>query len=286
MESKANYTLVGIAVVMMLFGLLTAALWLSEGFNRKSYKYYTVNMQEAVSGLSEGALVKYNGVKVGFVSEIALDKINPQLVQLVLKIEEGTPITVCTVATLIAQGITGTTYLGLSVTSSNPTPLRAKPGERYPVILYQASFLNQMEKTLTDLSQSMRRFMSKENAQNFKSILQNLEGVSKIFATNDKALSDTLKQMPKVTADLSESIARFTEMSHDVSIAGKQMNTTMQSGKDAIDQISQQALPPAVSLLHRLDAIAANIEQLSAELRRNPAVLVRSSLPPKKGPGE
>ena len=119
MESKTNYTAVGIAVVLMLFGLISVALWLSEGFNRKTYHNYLVFMQEAVSGLSEGSLVKYNGVKVGLVKSIILDK-NPRLVELILEIEEGTPITVDTVANLIAQGITGTTYLGLSVTSATP----------------------------------------------------------------------------------------------------------------------------------------------------------------------
>ena len=285
MESKTNYTAVGIAVVLMLFGLISVAFWLSEGFNRKTYHNYLVFMQEAVSGLSEGSLVKYNGVKVGLIKSIILDK-NPRLVKLILEIEEGTPITVDTVANLIAQGITGTTYLGLSVTSANPTLLKAEPGCLYPVIPYRPSLLFQGETFIADFGKSMKSFMSKENAENFKNTLDNLQRVSKILAVNDNALQETLEQMPKLTTEMRASIARFGDMSQDMSVAGKQLNSAMITGKDTLDLISQQAVPPTVSLLHRLDVIAGNIEQLSAELRRNPAMLIRGAAPHKKGPGE
>lgn len=285
MESKTNYTIVGISVVLLLFGLLLTALWLSEGFDRKTYNKYVVYMQEPVSGLSEGSLVKYNGVKVGVVKIITLDA-NPRVVQLILEIEAGTPITISTVATLIAQGITGTTYLGLSVLSSDTTPLRAKSGELYPVIPYKPSLLFNLEKVLTDFSKTVKSFMSKENADNFKNILDNLQHISKLLAMNDQALQNTLEQMPKLTGEMRVSIARFGDMSHDMAVAGKQLNKTMVTGKDALDLIAQQAVPPTISLLHRLDVIAGNLEQLSSELRRNPSMLIRGASPHKKGPGE
>ena len=75
-------------------------------------------------------------------------------------------------------------------------------------------------------------------------------------------------------------------MADDVSVAGKQFTKTMKAGKNSIDQISQQTVPPAVILLRRLDVIAANLEKMSAQMRENPAIIVRGSAPPKPGPGE
>ena len=60
----------------------------------------------------------------------------------------------------------------------------------------------------------------------------------------------------------------------------------MGSGKNTIDQISQQAVPSATSLLNRLNAIAANLEKVSNEMRQNPSVVIRGSKPPQPGPGE
>lgn len=285
MESKANYTLVGMAVVALLFGLIIAALWLSEGFDHKSYSNYLVYMREAVTGLSEGSLVKYNGVKVGTVGSISLDK-DPSIVQLVLKIEEGTPITVATEAFLIPQGITGTTYLGLSAVSADPTLLKAKPGCLYPVITYRPSLLYQIETAITDFSKNMKGFLSPQNSENFKKILDNFQRVSGILAVNDQALQQTIEKMPKLLDEMRESVDRFSTMSQDMSSAGRQLNATMITGKDTLDIISQQTMPPTISLVHRLDIIAGNIERLSADLRRNPAMLIRGAAPPRKGPGE
>ena len=75
-------------------------------------------------------------------------------------------------------------------------------------------------------------------------------------------------------------------MSHDISAAGFQLADTMRAGRNSIDKISQQAIPPAVVLLHRLNLIAANLEKVSEEMRQNPAVILRGSAPPKPGPGE
>ena len=139
MEAKTNYTIVGVVILILTAGLLSTALWLSVGFNQKSYSLYTVYLHEAASGLSQDAPVKYNGVQVGFVKRIQLNKNDPRQVEIILSIEKGTPITTSTFATLISQGITGVTFVGLSAVSPDLTPLERMPGE--PFLLFQPSLL-------------------------------------------------------------------------------------------------------------------------------------------------
>lgn len=134
MEAKTNYTIVGVVVLILLVGLITTMLWLSIGFNQKKYTTYTVYMHEAASGLTQDAPVKYNGVQVGYVKEIRLNQNDPRQVEILLDIEEGTPVTTSTFATLNSQGITGVSYIGLSASTSNLTPITKMPGEPYPVI--------------------------------------------------------------------------------------------------------------------------------------------------------
>ena len=43
-------------------------------FNQKKYILYTVYLHEAAAGLNEKSPVKYNGVPVGFVKQIQLNK--------------------------------------------------------------------------------------------------------------------------------------------------------------------------------------------------------------------
>ncbi len=286
MEAKTNYTIVGLTTLILFAGLLTASLWLSVGFDQKKYHTYVVYMAEAVSGLNEDSLVKFNGVKVGSISNIEIDKKDPQKVKIYLKIQAGTPITIDTKAALISQGITGTNYLGLTSTSASIIPLMPTPGEKYPVITYKPSFFNQLEQTVEELSVSIKQLVNQKNTDNLSRSIENLTKISDAFAKNDKAIAETLKDFPKLMQEVRVSIKTFTEMSSDVSRASDSIKTTMQAGRNTIDKISQQAIPPTVSLLKRLDIIATNLEKVSIELRNNPAVIIRGNAPQKPGPGE
>ena len=98
MEAKTNYTLVGLTVLILGAGLLSASLWLSVGFDRKTYKTYLTYLNESVSGLAVESAIKYNGVRVGVIHSIQLNHANPKQVILVLKIEQEVPITESTEA--------------------------------------------------------------------------------------------------------------------------------------------------------------------------------------------
>ena len=286
MESKTNYTVVGLVVLILVAGLFSGMIWLSTGFDTKNYDIYTVYVGEAVSGLSDDSVVKYNGVKVGFVNSIELNKFDPQQVKIQIKIEEGTPVTTSTHATLINQGITGTVYLGLSATSPSPFPLQKTPGEPYPVIPYKASFLSQLEKSIDDVSVGIKRIFDKENALAFKKSLANLQSITDVISKNGDNLNKSLKELPALISDLKININKFGMMAEHMSTAGKQVSVTMKAGRNTIDKISQQALPPMVLLLHRMDLIGANLEKVSEQMRQNPAVVIRGTTPPKSGPGE
>lgn len=286
MESKTNYFIVGLTVLVLAAGLLIAGLWLSVGFSNKEYATYIVYMREAVSGLNTDSPVKYNGVTVGYINHITLNRANPQQVQLELKVEKGTPITTSTQATLIAQGITGATFLGLSAQTSSVKPLQKKPNEPYPVIPYKPSFFNQLEHSFNDISVEINRVFNKNNAKHITKTLENLEKISDVIAHNNDYINQSLHDLPLLISDLKKGVGEFRSMSREIATAGAQVSDTMRAGRNSIDKISQQAIPPAVVLLHQLNAIADNLEQVSSEMRQNPAVIIRGIAPLNPGPGE
>ncbi|HAT5936626.1 TPA: MCE family protein [Legionella pneumophila] len=307
MESKTNYTIVGLIVLILTAGLLSAGLWLSVGFNQKEYTSYTVYLKESVSGLSVESPVKFNGVQVGYVKEIKLNKNDPRQVELLLNIEKSTPITTSTSATLITQGITGVTYVGLSAGSSELTPLRKMRGEPYPVIPSKPSLLNQLDAVLKEVAENVgavsekaQLIFNEENADNVRKSLANIERITEIIADKGQTIDSSLnnldvfvanmanasKQFPQLIKDLKTGISKFKSLADNMSAAGKDVSKTMIAGKNTIDQISQQAIPPAVILLRRLNAISANLEKVSNEMRQNPSVIIRGTKAPKLGPGE
>ena len=279
METKSNYTFIGLAVLTLIVGLISSALWLSVGFDRKTYDTYLIYMDEPVSGLNEESPVKYSGVKVGFISDIQLSPSNPTRVNIIVKIEHDVLITTSTEASLVAQGITGNTFLGLNATTSTRKRLKKKPNDPYPVIPYKPSFYFQLENKIN-------RLFDEDNINNMRLIIKNLEEIAQTFKKNDPNIDQSLRELPRLINALETSASRFNSMATNVSVAGIQFTQTMKLGKHTINQLAQQTIPNMIILLRRLDHIASNLEVVSNQLRQNPAIIIRGTAPPKPGPGE
>ncbi len=286
MESKSHYTLIGLAVLFLTASLICSAIWLSVGFDPQTYNKYIIYVNEPVSGLNDDAPVKYNGVRVGYIEDIHLSSDDPQLVKIIVNIAQGIPITVSTQASLISQGITGSTFLGLNATSNSLVALQPTANEPYPVIPYTPSFFFRMEKNINHISEQLNTLFTPENSESITKTLHHLEKLSQIFEKNTHNIDQSLKDLPNLVDALEISAIRVDVMARDVSVASKQFTQTMLTGKNTIEQLSQQTIPSFALLIRHLDNIATNIQVLSSQLRQNPAVIVRGTIPQKPGPGE
>lgn len=258
MESKVNYTWVGLFVVVLGLSLIVIAFWLSSGFTEKHYKTYRAYMNESVTGLSENASVKYNGVDVGVVRKVSLNPSNPSQVRLTLDIEEKIPISEDTTATLMSQGLTGISFVNLTGGSPKSPPLTAKPGQRYPVIKTVPSLLLRLDKIVRDLSDSfsgiskdIRSVLDEENRKEFKSLLKNLTTVSNTLA----------KQAAPAMVDIQD-------MSKKLSRASSETSMTMQESRLAIKKLTD------------------HLNDVMNELQANPSMIIRGRQSPTPGPGE
>lgn len=122
MEPKVHYVIVGTFVVVLGLVAIGIVLWLGKTDYRGVYDRYHAYMRQSVSGLSLNSTVKYRGVDVGRVKEIALNPDNTEEVRLTLDILRGTPIKTDTIATLETQGLTGLATLNLAGQSRSAAP--------------------------------------------------------------------------------------------------------------------------------------------------------------------
>lgn len=279
MESNSHYRVVGLSVLLLLAGLIAAGVWLSIGFNKLNYNLFAIYMNESVSGLTVESLVKYNGVKVGYIKKITIDPNYPQTVRLVIAIDSKTPVTPNTYATLITQGLTGSTYLGLGWSKQNIGSLRKIPNEPYPVIMTKPSFYSEIETTLRDIGNAVKEIFSDKNIENVNQIIASLKNITKVINDNDENINKSLSKLPVV-------IDNFGQMIDSITDASDEVKKTMKSGKEGFDKITRQAITPTVLFLRRLDGIAENLEQISEQIKQNPSVIIRGTTDPQPGPGE
>jgi phospholipid/cholesterol/gamma-HCH transport system substrate-binding protein len=300
LESRVNYTLVGFFVIVMSTALVMIAFWLTAGSRSKDYHPYLVYMQESVGGLSEQAAVKFNGVQVGYVEAIRLDKNNPQLVRIKLEIEDGTPITTSTRAMLMSQGITGIAYVGLMAISPKAPPLVTTEGQPYPVIPSSPSLLVQLDKAVRDVSQSvsdmsnrLQRILSPENELVLKNTLHNFDEFTSMLRRNNLTIERGLHSIEITFQNAAEASRRFPNLAKDmqetfktIRSAADEFKQTLASTQSAVDTVSDQAIPPAVNMMERLQSAAKSVNALSKALEENPSTIIRGRAPAEPGPGE
>src|SRR5687768_1056923 len=111
MDRKVNHALVGLFVILLGAAGAMAVIWLGAGISDEETVGYLVYVPESVAGLEKGAQVKYRGVDVGSVREIALDPNNLEQVRVLLEIKKGTVVKEDATATMESQGLLGVYYV-------------------------------------------------------------------------------------------------------------------------------------------------------------------------------
>jgi len=195
MNNKVNYTLIGILVIIGLTTMFGFAYWmLKPSSSSEDTKKYLIYFNESVLGLNLDAPVKYRGITVGKVTRLRINPKNTEQVEVTVDILKNTPIKESTVAKLTAQGITGLTYINLSQGANDAPPLKAKPGEKYPVIKTVPSFFEHFEKSLGNVSKELTATLDKTqqllNKKNQKQVTRLLEHTANIMNKIDKLLDE------------------------------------------------------------------------------------------------
>jgi len=161
MNNKVNYTLVGFLVLVGVAMILGFSYWLLKPTVETETTKYNIYFDESVLGLNIDAPVKYRGIRVGKVSHLRISPTNSERVEVQVTILKSTPIKESTVARLTAQGITGLSYINLSLGENNAPELVCKDGEEYPVIRTVPSFFDNFEKSLGTVSGKLSQTLTR-----------------------------------------------------------------------------------------------------------------------------
>ena len=308
METKVNYVIVGLFVLLLSAAMIAGVLWLSAGkqYNRV-YDTYVAYMHESVSGLNQNAPVKYRGVNVGQVKVIALDKSNPENVRLVLKIEQGTPIKEDTVAILKAQGLTGIAYVDLSGGSRNSPLLKPSDSPPYPEIKTGLSLMGRLDISLTGLlisfsktAESLNDVLDEGNRLALKKTLTNISALTGTLAARkaelDKAIinsSITMENMAKISSQLETTIDRVGHSAEAIEKMAKDATNTSASVRKTIDgmgpdakRFSEEGLPELERLIVEMRELSVSLQRVTHQVEQNPSILLRGKEARQRGPGE
>lgn len=229
-------------------------------------------MTESVSGLSMDSPVEFNGVNVGTVKSVEINKQNPHLIELLIDVKSSTPVTQATIATLNSRGVTGITYVALKDNGTDLRPLVIARGQRYPVIRSGPSLFMRLDIALKQLSKDFSKMTV---------TVQTL-----LDPQNQRAIKQTLQNIQKVTGVLAENSLRLNKILLNTEHATQQFTPLLQSSAGTMRLLETQTLPTAYHLLSNLDEVVQTLHDVSLNIKQNPTILIRGAAPPTLGPGE
>lgn len=303
METRANYVLIGAftlaaAAFMLLFGL-----WAAKYTSDKDWRHYDVVFDEAVTGLTEGGSVQYNGIGVGTVDDLRLDPDDPRKVIARVKLRAETPVKTDTHAKLSFTGLTGTAFIQL--TGGSPTaPRLVGRNDEVPVIQTEASALQNIAETANKLVTRLDQVLSEENIRNITDTLKNLEHATGAIAdqrqdlgalisnarVSSEKLAATLDTTQGAIADIDRElvdklpalIAKLDSTLSRLDSAAGNANSLLDENRGAIRNFTEDGLAQLGPTLDELRALVRDLRRISARLDDNPAGYVLGRQKPKE----
>lgn len=292
MESKINYTLVGLFVVVLLSGLIIFAFWLVKHGGQQTADYYHVYMKESVAGLSTDSSVKYRGVDVGVVEKIGLNPDNSEQVFLLLRVEHDTPVKVDTVATLKSFGLTGLVYVELEG-GSMAAPLLTTEGGRIAEIPARTSTFERFSESLTQLTDKtvlaldkFDRLLSDENLNHINTILFETKGVAESFNAQLQGFTDLVNDGKRMGQDASlafEQVSLASDQVKKMAVGVEMSSAQLSSG---IREDVHNSLASFNQLLYELNILTGSLQRTTEAIEASPGDLLFKHSTPRPGPGE
>ena len=300
MEKDANYALVGLSTLILFVGAVIFAVWLARVSFVHDNDVYDIVFQGPINGLSQGGEVRFNGIKVGQINKIVLDKHNTKNVVAHVQVGSDVPIRQDSVATIEPLGITGVTYIQISAgTPAKPLLKDITPAGKIPVIPSKRSALSDLlEGGGTVLSRTVEaldrvnRVLSDKNIQTFSAALSDTQSVTaelksrkQIFANAEQALADfdvAVKQYDEVGKsaqglidnDGKRTMKNLGDAAEEARAAAKDLRAMMAKLEGPTGDFATNGLPQLTSTIQSLQQAAESLDRLTREIEANPRSLV------------
>ncbi len=307
MERNANYALVGAVTLFLFMGLVIFVVWLAKLSFNQEYDQYDILFVGPVRGLSEGGEVHFNGIKVGEVSKIALDKSDPNRVIARARVTSDVPIKTDSYATLEPQGITGVNYV--QITAGTPDKKLLKDtveNGKVPVIRSQRSALSDLLEgggtVLTRTIEALDRVnlvLSDDNIKTFSAALNDVQAVTAEVRERKAIIADAQKALQSIDAtaqsitdlskstenivngDAKRSLAELADAATELKGAAKDARSMISKLEGPTSDFASTGLPQLSAAIVTLQSAAESLDRLVGDVEQNPRGLV-SKAPAKE----
>jgi phospholipid/cholesterol/gamma-HCH transport system substrate-binding protein len=221
METRANYVLIGAFTLAAVVGAFLFIMWIAGYGSAGSHKTFQVVFNGSVAGLSAGANVSFNGIKVGEVTHLTFSRSDPHQVVADIDINSEAPIDKNTKARLETQGLTGGAVVALLGAATAGPALVGENGRPPVIYAVQSVQLQDILDSVAALSTKATTVLDDadkiiaENSPTIHSALANVDQFSKALADNSAGIDAALKSVGELGKQIGPLAARLQTLSDD-----------------------------------------------------------------------
>jgi len=300
-ETKANHVLIGLFTLGVIAAILLFILWASKYSAEGTFHEFDIVFNEAVTGLSVGGVVEYNGIEVGSVRDLKLAPNDAREVIARVRVRDDTPIKVDTKVELALQSFaTGVAFIQFSGGKPESALIKQTDPNHVPVLVASESsfqhLLNSSEDiatTLNDVLTNIKNILSSDNAQHISKTLANVQDLTDTLAAQREDIASLIKSANEASAHLDRTLATAEKTMGAVNqqLGGKlpgmvdhldrtlaqldsftkDADATLAANRGAIDSFSNQGLAQLGPTLAQMRQVLRQINYLTSQLQENPA---------------
>jgi phospholipid/cholesterol/gamma-HCH transport system substrate-binding protein len=303
METRAHYVAVGAFVLVVIFAAFAAILWLGRVEFRQELKPYYIFFRGSVAGLSRGSQVQYNGIPVGRVTDIRVDKDNVAQIQVTIEVDSNlVDIKTDARAFLDTNILSGVSTVQIRGGTQQARLLEPQPGHRYPIIKAGQSELEEVKASLPELvgdlkqaSHSLNALLDERNRQAVADSLQNIRTVTAAFAEHSQDVGVILDntnaavvQMKTLLHDVdqsytargglkdqaSQTLKDYDRVATNLTDTAHQLQLMLAEDRPGLRNFAQTTLPAIDDFVSDAQLLAGNLNQFVVQLQRDPTRLL------------
>ena len=286
MEKNSHYFTIGLFVSISFLALIVFVIWLTGTHDSRNYKRYTVYFHDAVSGLQNGANVQYRGIDVGRVRDVRLAASQTDLIKVDIEVDETTPISQGSDASLATLGITGLAFITITTPDDDKRPPKRVEGERYPVINGKGTQLSklfqdipQISKQVLEMSEKLNALLNDQNVENINQTFSNVQQVSKNLSNllNDQNvanLSRSIDNISKASDNVENIVSKFEHTADQIDATAASLNDIVTRNQGNIDRFAGDGLNQITEMTRETKDMARAMRRLADKLEQNPSQII------------
>ena len=272
METRANYTLIGLFTLVVIAGAFGFIYWFQGSAGGGNRGYYQIAFDGSVNGLRTGSAVMFNGIRVGEVRGLSLDPKHSQQVLVTVAVDKSVPIYNNTDIGLEFQGLTGIASLSLKGGSGGAVAAgtKAKP----PLLEAPAGSAVDVTQSARDVMRRLDKLIA-ENQKALHEAIENINKFSAALANSTDKIDSTLTNVDKFSGVLATNAQRFDHIAQGLEDLtggkdgkGGEINETVRSVHSLVTNVDKRTAEIATGVNRMTSAGTKQIDVMSASFQR------------------